>query len=232
MSHHIIKTCALLALGLGLVACGGDDSSAGTGGAGGTGGTGTGGGAGTSGGTAGTGAGGSGGTASAQYPAGPYGKAVGDVMQNYSFHGYVNDDGTALSSTLTQSDFDLQAVRASGKRYALIHLATYICSGCKSAADDLGQLSLPVQQAGGAVIEALFGGDLDAWITAYDLKVTTAVPEPGGGLVGGVADREHAFIVELSTMQIVWYGFGSYATTDNSSAKQGLAEMQTLLAAP
>jgi hypothetical protein len=224
---------------------GSSGSGAGTGGDGGTAGTsgGTGGDGGTAGSSAGTGGtagiGGSGGTGgvSTEYPPGPYGKTVGATIENYQFNGYVNDAGTALSNTLPKRDYSLDDARKSGARYALIHLAAFYCAGCRSAAADLGDLSAPVQAAGGRVIEVMFSGtagaptdnELDSWVTAYDLKVSLVAPKGTSSLAGGASDREHAYIVDLSTMKIVWTVFGSYGPTTNSSAKQGLAEMRRLM---
>lgn len=185
--------------------------------------------------------GGPGGDVSTPYPAGPYGKTVGATVDDYQFTGYVNDAGTALSNTLPQRDYSFDDLRKSGARYALIHLSAYYCSGCRSAAVDLGDLSAPVQQAGGRVIEVLFSGTgaatdpapvLGAWITAYDLKVTTIIPKAGNTLVTDDGMRENSYIVDLTTMKIVWTVFGSYRGTTNSSAKQGLAKMHELLAVP
>jgi hypothetical protein len=222
---------------------GGTDGSSATGGTAGTNGvSGTGGTGGTAG-IAGTnGASGTGGV-NTPYPAGPYGKAVGNTIENYQFRGHVNDAGMALSNTLPLTDHSLDDVRKSGGKYALIHLSAFYCAGCRSAANDLGNstLALPVQQAGGRVIEVLFSGqmpgsqplpELSAWITSYDLKVTALAPNAGNTLVASASDREHAYIVDLSTMKIVWTVFGSYGPTTNSSAKQGLAKMKELLGVP
>lgn len=170
------------------------------------------------------------------YPEGPYGKEVGDIMENYAFRGYVNDAGDVLSNTLPVTDYSLNDARQSGAPFALIHLSAFYCSGCRSAARDLGDLAGDVLDAGGIVIEILFTevpdggrGELSAWVETFDLMVTTIVPLDGNTLVESAADREHAFIVDLSTMEIVWTAFGSYTTTTNSSAKQGVAEMLRLL---
>jgi hypothetical protein len=64
----------------------------------------------------------------------------------------------------------------------------------------------------------------------HEVAATTVAPRPGvSELDEGDASREHAYIVDLSTMKIVWTKFGDYGPTDNSSAKQGLAEMSRLL---
>ncbi|MDP3276850.1 MAG: hypothetical protein Q8Q09_16740 [Deltaproteobacteria bacterium] len=59
------------------------------------------------------------------YPAGPYGAAQGDTLENLSLVGYVNPEGTALSTTLPFAPTDLQALRATGRRYALVHTSAF-----------------------------------------------------------------------------------------------------------
>lgn len=82
--------------------------------------------------------------------------------------------------------------------------------------------------AGGAVVEALIEDQLDAWITTYDLKVTVVRPK-STQFLSEMGPREWAYIIDLQTMKIVWKSFGSFSSTTNSSAKQGLAELQKLL---
>jgi hypothetical protein len=71
-----------------------------------------------------------------------------------------------------------------------------------------------VDDAGGAVVEILaensIGGtaaksDLDAWITAYSLTVTSMRDADGSASAShnALGIRESAFIVDLSTMKIV-----------------------------
>ncbi len=134
------------ALGLGVIACGSDDSSgsAGTGGVatggaagaltGGSGGAVTGGSGGAlTGGSGGTVTGGAGGLAgaagsgglAAEYPAGPYGNEVGDTIANLAWEGYVNETGAASSDTLPYVDYGTDAMRKSGKAYGLIHISAF-----------------------------------------------------------------------------------------------------------
>ena len=82
---------------------------------------------------------------------------------------------------------------------------------------------------GGAVVEALIEDQLDAWITTYDLENTVVQPKDPQTLLSEMGPRETGYIIDLSTMTIVWKTFGSFSPTDNSSAKQGMAEMKTLL---
>ena len=82
---------------------------------------------------------------------------------------------------------------------------------------------------GGAVIEVLIQDQLDAWITTYDLEVTVVRPKNPQQFLTEMGPREWAYIIDLSNMTIVWKAFGSFASTTNSSAKQGLIELNTLL---
>ena len=84
-----------------------------------------------------------------------------------------------------------------------------------------------VTDAGGAVVESLHSGSLDAWITAYNLSVTTVMPiDPNQQLIG---ERETLWIIDLCTMKIVYKTQGSLAGLGDSSAKTGIAKILTLL---
>ncbi|MCC6216005.1 MAG: hypothetical protein IT376_14155 [Polyangiaceae bacterium] len=76
----------------------------------------------------------------------------------------------------------------------------------------------------------LLSGALDPWVDTYDLSVTALSPAPGSTFGADLGGREWAYVVELSTMRIVWKGFGSYGPTTNSSALQGLVELEKALA--
>jgi hypothetical protein len=112
--------------------------SSSTGGSAGVGGSGTGGSAGAGGaGTGGSGAGGSAGTAgaggsagsaactpAANYPAGPYGEAVGDTIADWHWKGYVNETAQGLANTHPYvNDYSMDDLRKSGRGYALVHLS-------------------------------------------------------------------------------------------------------------
>lgn len=83
--------------------------------------------------------------------------------------------------------------------------------------------------AGGLVIEILVSGELEPWIDVHGLMITCVRPKDDRteNELGG---REWAYVVDLDQNAIVWKAFGSYSSGDNSSAKQGLAELQRLLA--
>ncbi len=77
------------------------------------------------------------------------------------------------------------------------------------------------------MVESLHSGNLGAWITAYNLSVTTVMPvDPTQQLVG---ERETVFIVDLCTMKIVYKTQGSLAGLGDSSAKTAIAKILTLL---
>ncbi|MEI8256554.1 MAG: hypothetical protein WCJ30_12850 [Deltaproteobacteria bacterium] len=73
--------------------------------------------------------------------------------------------------------------------------------------------------------------DLDAWVNTYGLHVTTVMDPPGTGTVTfttwGI--RETAFIVDLTTMQILTKINGSTAGTGASAVGQAIPMLLTLL---
>ena len=59
------------------------------------------------------------------YPAGPYGAMEGQTLEDLQLQGYVNLEGAALSSTLPFGPTSMQALRAPGRRYALVHTSAF-----------------------------------------------------------------------------------------------------------
>lgn len=60
------------------------------------------------------------------YPDAGFGNAVGDTLPNLLLQGYVNDTGDAISNTLPFVDsYSLEDVRASGAKYALVHVSEF-----------------------------------------------------------------------------------------------------------
>ena len=80
---------------------------------------------------------------------------------------------------------------------------------------------------GGAVVEILLSGELEAWIGEYDLEITTVRPTDDATMaeLGG---REWTHIIDLRDNTIVWMEFGSFDGSV-SGAEQGLIELQRLL---
>jgi len=99
-----------------------------------------------------------------------------------------------------------------------------------------------VVDAGGAIVEVLAskGGasvakaDLNAWITTYNLPVTSVIdtpPSSGTKTLTFFGIRETCVIVDVRTMKIVKKVNGSVTGTGDSSVKQLIPQILTLLAA-
>ena len=108
------------------------------------------------------------------------------------------------------------------------------------AARDLAALGPMVIAAGGVVIEVLETKgfvtapampDLQAWINAYNLHVTTVMDPPGTGTptLSALGVRESCFIIDLSTMQIVQKFNGSVLGLGMSGVGQAVPAILTLL---
>lgn len=60
------------------------------------------------------------------YPAGPYGSAVGQVVADLAWEGYVNDAHERVSTELPFGPTSMGAVRATGAPFALVHLSGFL----------------------------------------------------------------------------------------------------------
>ena len=60
------------------------------------------------------------------YPTGPYGNRMGSVLANLTWEGYVNPTGAAVSNTLPYTTTSLQALRGSGRGYAMVHVSEFL----------------------------------------------------------------------------------------------------------
>jgi hypothetical protein len=97
-----------------------------------------------------------------------------------------------------------------------------------------------VLDAGGIIIEILGGGntggqptraELDAWITTYALPVTT-VKDPDSmpqASLTALQQREHTYIVDLTTMKIINFFAGTTTGLTTTGAMQGMQAMLQLL---
>lgn len=60
------------------------------------------------------------------YPAAPYGSNMGDTIENLAFQGHLVTDGRTLSNTQPlDTMLNLQRIRETGRRYALIHTSAF-----------------------------------------------------------------------------------------------------------
>src|SRR5262245_26629302 len=96
-----------------------------------------------------------------------------------------------------------------------------------------------VADAGGLIVEILAakGGaqpsraDLDAWVSAYNLPVTTVKDPDAMALqsLNQLVRREYSYVVDLSTMKILKVYIGSIAGIGTSSAQSAMQALMSLL---
>jgi hypothetical protein len=174
------------------------------------------------------------------YPSGPYGTTVGAVIANMTWTGYVDDAADALATTKTYGTYSLDDARKSGRRYAMINLAESYCPGCQKSAGEFAADGAAVVKAGGIVIEVLettgftsqaSKANLDAWVTKYKLPITTLKDPDGAGTptLTTLGPREHAYLVDLTTMKILQVITGDNFGIGATSGGLGMAEMHKLL---
>ncbi|MEZ4408582.1 MAG: hypothetical protein R3A52_19215 [Polyangiales bacterium] len=60
------------------------------------------------------------------YPEGPYGNAVGNVLQGLEWEGFDNPTGEGVSNTRPYGPLSMQDVRARGRRYAIVHVSEFL----------------------------------------------------------------------------------------------------------
>jgi hypothetical protein len=102
----------------------------------------------------------------------------------------------------------------------------------------MAQMGKQVVDAGGVMVEVLeqdvttpTKANLDAWVNNYGLTITS-VKDPDnnqGETKSMLADREHAFIVDLSNMKILQVFTGSQAGIGTPSATNAMNMMLLLL---
>ena len=60
------------------------------------------------------------------YPAAPYGTNMGDTLENLGFQGHLVSDGAQRSASRPfDSTLNMQRVRETGRRYALVHTGAF-----------------------------------------------------------------------------------------------------------
>jgi hypothetical protein len=165
-----------------------------------------------------------------EYPAGPYGTVVGDVIENFEFQGYV-DASQGLTEdrrvSITLGDFfnptgmgthgdDGPFVAGSPKPKALmINVSAVWCGPCKQEAANilpgeyahyhpLGLELLMVLADSLEVGTPAAFGDLDAWCSTFPVNYP-AVIDPEYQLGGSFDTSQYPanFIVDTATMTIV-----------------------------
>ena len=190
------------------------------------------------------------------YPSGPYCAAAGAnghlatgcVIPNLTWMGYVDDAADAVATTKPFRSYSLNDVyndaHVSGKRYAMINLAEFLCPGCQHSAMELMSGGQAVVQAGGVVVEVLMTdgfttaakmndaglNDVTAWVDKYMLDVTTVGDfNASTPTLNTLGRRDQAYIVDLTTMTVLQYINGSTSAVTNNSAALAMTAMHTLL---
>jgi hypothetical protein len=64
--------------------------------------------------------------ASATYPVGPYGHAVGSVIPPLAWEGYADPLADELASNKPYGNYSMNDLRLSGRPYAAIHVAEFL----------------------------------------------------------------------------------------------------------
>jgi hypothetical protein len=59
------------------------------------------------------------------YPPGPYGRDEGQTLANLTWEGYTNLDGAEVSTARPFAPTSMQAVRETGRAYAMVHLSEF-----------------------------------------------------------------------------------------------------------
>ncbi len=193
------------------------------------------------------------------YPSGPYCTDVGAanlamqtgcVIKNLSWMGYVDNAGDALATSKPYVSYSLldlyNEAHVSGKKYAMINIAEFLCPGCQNSATEMGSATdggdtagASIDRAGGILIEVLMtntGGaptkaNLDSWVDKYNLQFTAMVDlDPSLPTNNTLGRRDQAFIIDLTTMKVLQDITGNiFAAGGANSGPLGMAAMHTLL---
>lgn len=152
----------------------------------------------------------------ADYPPGPYGTAVGEVLPNMVFAGYLTSTpaGSPVSGLPYADPVTLADLRAAGGyRYLLLNFAAEWCVPCQAEAEVLPGKYAAWAPKGGLVASVLTEDSnvvlatkrtLDDWIRAYDTTYTM-LHDPRGETLRILAPPTMPvnLVVELSTMRII-----------------------------
>jgi hypothetical protein len=171
------------------------------------------------------------------YPTGPYGVDVGDILPNFALTGFVNESATGASTDGTFEDYSLAQLKATGAKYAFIHVSAADSDLSQAAAKLLGEKGGAMVAAGAQIVEVLAGkpgtpvkrADLESWISDNALTVTTVTDSEASPLTvldAAAGQPESGFIIEMPKMVITWTAKG---TTEYSTVEDGLHWLDSLL---
>jgi len=156
-------------------------------------------------------------SSAAAYPSGPYGVAVGDVLQDATFFGYRNADASASGEleTFSLSDF-YDPDGEKGIRAIYISVSAAWCPPCQQEAKALPEIveSLAEDGLGVAFFQDLYEGteygrpgtqsDLDKWLKRYKLPFPVVI-DPKGKMNAYFDSNAipYSLLVDARTMKIL-----------------------------
>ena len=188
-----------------------------------------------------SGQGGSGGGGSVAYPPGPYGHAVGNVVQDFQFTGLMNPkavDYVADNSTLKPialHDFYNPTKDTSKPRVLFVTASARWCSVCASQATSAQADRAYWQPKGIEFLETMFEdennepaepADLTFWAKKYKFEFPTVLdPQLKLGVFFDKSAAPFNMIIDLSNMTIVYAGTGLFdAGESNPDFSKALGE--------
>lgn len=153
---------------------------------------------------------------SEKYPEGPYARGdpeVGDVVENLTLLGHLGTPGrvTEVGDQLDLLSFS--DLRETDATHLLLHTSATWCATCRVEALYLSEYTQSIVEEGGTVLELVVDGqatgvdpskeELDVWVELSDLKVSTMGPGDDN-LRKVFPSRDHVYIIDLQTMEVVW----------------------------
>lgn len=173
------------------------------------------------------------------YPKGPYGEGnpqVGERLENLTFDGFAKPRSGQLANHSDFESIELNDIRRSDNRFLILHVSAYWCPPCLLAAIDLEDNRSIIERAGATVVELLVDGrsseedpkieELDAWVDSASLTWPTLTPGDERTRIV-FPQREHIYLVDLDTMQIVWTAYGF--SNDTTVAQRLITELEQSL---
>ncbi len=150
------------------------------------------------------------GAPSGDYPPGPYGTNVGNVVEDASFTGRRTGIDSARE-TVTLASF--HALRSTGKKFLVLNVAAFWCSPCKEEAKEFQAVIVPKYAPKGVAFLSVVletssrqpaqDSDVDLWISTY--KLTFPVVNDLDGYVTGFFDKNSMplnMVINLETMKV------------------------------
>ena len=163
--------------------------------------------------------------AATEYPEGPYGNAVGQVLGDLDFVGYLRNEPKGLATSATLAPVKLSEVRSQAGeiKYALIHVSAFWCGICRAAVEDLVS-KYPKLASKAIFVDLLVEGEtpddvatranLDSFVKGLSIPYTV-LRDPDGvkfRIREKVGKNKTALLVDLATMKVLAKSPSDYTT--------------------